>query len=205
MSPTSTEHAPAVAPPARVFVGLKIAPEIATKLAQIVTTLEELPLRLVKPDDIHLTLVSPWNETSTRDAIEKLRAAVSGIGAFSLILQHVGYGPRPGRPRLIWADCAASDEITALRVHLLQAFGQTEERPFQPHVTLARIRANGPALARRHPIDQQLSLTQRVESVELFQSPPPGGVGYRVLASLRLGETRRLRADSIEFPQTANA
>jgi hypothetical protein len=55
-------------------------------------------------------------------------------------------------------------------------------------VTLARIRGDGRAIARNHPIDQQLSLTQRIESVELFQSPPPGENGYRVLASLPLGE-----------------
>ena len=69
---------------------------------------------------------------------------------------------------------------------LLQAFGQADERPFRPHVTLARLRDKGRAIARKHPIDQDLALTQRVESVELMQSPPPGGSGYKVLASLPL-------------------
>ncbi len=70
---------------------LKIAPEIATELAHLAAPLEKLPVRLVKPADIHLTL--------------------------------------------------------------------------------------------------PLSLAQRIESIELFQSPPPGGTDYRILASLRLGET----------------
>ena len=69
---------------------------------------------------------------------------------------------------------------------LLQAFGQADERPFRPHVTLARLRDKGRAIARKHPIDQDLALTQRVGSVELMQSPPPGGSGYKVLASLPL-------------------
>jgi len=56
-------------------------------------------------------------------------------------------------------DCAATNEITTLHVALLQACGQTDDRPFQPHVTLAQIRYDGPAVARRHPIDQKLSLT----------------------------------------------
>ena len=60
-------------------------------------------------------------------------------------------------------------------------------RPFRPHVTLARLRGNGAIIARKHPIDQNLLLVQRIESVELMQSPPPGGSGYRVLASLQLG------------------
>jgi RNA 2',3'-cyclic 3'-phosphodiesterase len=55
-------------------------------------------------------------------------------------------------------------------------------------VTLARIRTAGSAIARKHPIDEPLSLRQRVGSLELFQSPLPGGTGYRVLASLPLGK-----------------
>ena len=50
-----------------------------------------------------------------------------------------------------------------LRVALLYACGQSDERPFRPHVTLARLRGNGAAIARRHPIDRELSFTQQVE------------------------------------------
>jgi RNA 2',3'-cyclic 3'-phosphodiesterase len=174
--------------PARVFVGLKAVPEIAEKLVRIAQGLERFEVRRVAADDIHLTLVPPWNETSIPDAIAKLGRVAQNFRAFQLTFRHVGYGPQPRRPRLLWADCASSDEIAALRMALLQAYGQTDERPFKPHVTLARIRAAGPAIARKHPIDQPLSLTQRVESIELFQSPAPGSSGYRVLASLRLGE-----------------
>ncbi len=153
---------------------LKIAPEIATELAHLAAPLEKLPVRLVKPADIHLTLVAPWSEASIPDAIEKLGRLASRFGAFSLVFQHVGYGPQPRRLRLLWVDCAAADEITTLHSALLQAYGQTDERPFRPHITLARLRANGPAIARRHPIDRPLSLVQRIESIELFQSPPTG-------------------------------
>ena len=180
------------APPVRVFVGLKIAPEIASQLAQLAATLEQSSVRPVVPTDIHLTLVPPWNETSIPDAIEKLGRIAGTFGAFQLIFQHAGYGPQPRRPRLLWVDCAATDEIAALRAALLQAYGQTDERPFQPNVTLARIRGDGVAIARKHPIDRPLSLSQRVESIELFQSPPAGGSGYQVLASLRLGEAAGL-------------
>jgi hypothetical protein len=60
-SPEAPEQAytASAAPQARVFVGLKIAPEIATELAQLAAVLEKLPVRLVKPADIHLTLVPP--------------------------------------------------------------------------------------------------------------------------------------------------
>jgi 2'-5' RNA ligase len=179
------------APQARVFVGLKVSPEIARELAQFTAGLENLPVRLVPPADIHVTLVPPWSEASLPDAIEKLRLLACQFGAFWLTFERIGYGPRPRRPRLLWASCAATDEVTALHAALLQAYGQSDERPFRPHVTLARIRGNGQAIARKHPIDQELSLTQRIETVELFQSPPTGENGYQILASFRLGETSK--------------
>lgn len=172
--------------PARVFVGLTIAAEISHELAQIAAGLEGPTVRLVAPGDIHLTLVPPWNEASIPDAVAKLRLVSGRFSPFRLTCQHIGYGPRPERPRLLWVDCAATDEIAALRAALLQACGQEDERPFQPHVTLARIRGSGITVARRHPIDRDVLFTQPVESIELFRSPPPGERGYQVLASLRL-------------------
>jgi RNA 2',3'-cyclic 3'-phosphodiesterase len=177
----SAHNAPAV----RVFVGLKIVPEIAGQLTQFAAALEAFA-RPVAPEDIHITLVPPWNEISIPDAIDKLGRVAARFGAFPLRFFHVGYGPQPRRPRLLWAECAADAEISALHTSLLQTFGQTDKQPFRPHVTLARIRADAPAIARKHPVDQPLSLVQHIESIELFQSPPPGERGYRVLASLRL-------------------
>ena len=176
-------------PQMRVFVGLRIAPEIAGELARLARGLEGSSVRFISTADVHLTLVPPWNEASVVEAIERLRGVASRCDAFSLTFQHLSYGPVPRRPRLLWVECAVSDDIAALQSALVEAFWQKDERPFRPHVTLARIRGNGQAIARKHPIDLELSLIQRVESIELFQSPPPGASGYQVLASLQLGRT----------------
>lgn len=87
----------------------------------------------------------------------------------------------------MWAECAAEPTMAQLRAVLLLAFGQADERPFRPHVTLARLRGNAAIIARKHPVDRDPMLTQRVGSVELMQSPPPGGSGYKVLASPKFG------------------
>jgi 2'-5' RNA ligase len=173
--------------PVRVFVGVKVAPTIAIELAQLARDLDRPSVRLVAADDIHLTLVPPWSESVVSEAIDKLNKVAGEFNAFSLTFQHVGYGPQPKRPRLLWAECLTTDDIVALRTALLEAYGQRDERPFRPHVTLARIR--GFAIARKFPIDRDLSFTQRVETIELFQSPPSGERGYRILASSRLGES----------------
>jgi hypothetical protein len=92
-----------------------------------------------------------------------------------------------GRACCGW-DCAASDELSALHIALLAAFRRGNERPFRPHVTIARIRGNGAAIARKQPIDRALAFWQRVETVKLIQSPPSGEVGYCVLAAFKLGK-----------------
>jgi 2'-5' RNA ligase len=173
--------------PARVFVALKIAPEIADELAQMARELERFPVRLIASADIHLTLVPPWNEFSIPDAVEKFRRVADRFDGFTLEFRRVGYGPEPRRPRFLWAECAAGPDLAQLRAMLLLTFGQTDDRPFRPHVTLARLRGNGATITRKYPIDRDLALMQRVDSVELMQSPPPGGSGYKVLASRLLG------------------
>lgn len=170
----------------RVFVALKMAPDIAQELAQIVRPLERFAVRPVAKEDTHLTLVPPWNEPAVPNAIEKLRLAVESHYAFRLEFRRVGYGPDPNRPRLVWVECAASKELMSLRAALMLAFGKTDERLFLPHATLARIRGNGARVARKCPIDRDLALTQAITTIELMQSPPPGGRGYKVLASLPL-------------------
>jgi 2'-5' RNA ligase len=69
---------------------------------------------------------------------------------------------------------------------LLAALGQAEERPFRPHVTLARFQGNGRAIADEHPFNQALSLTQRVQTIALFKPPAKSEKGYEALVSVPL-------------------
>jgi len=180
---------------ARVFVGFKIAPEIAHELAQLARGLERFPSRFVPTEDIHLTLVPPWNENSILDAIEKLREAVNGSAPFMLTFTRLSYWSDRRHPRLLCGECATTPEITALRSALLNAFGQTDDRPFEPHVTLARMQRDGRAAAGRNEMDRDLSLVQAIDSVELFQSRTQVGGGYQILASLPLAAPRRAWRD----------
>jgi 2'-5' RNA ligase len=175
---------------ARIFVALRIIPEIARELARFSDGLEQWSVRPVPFANIHLTLVPPWNEVSIPGAIHKLRRVADPFAPFTLSFCHIGYGPEPRRPRFLWAECLASKEIADLRAALILQFGQTDERPFRPHVTLARLRDKGRMIARKHPVDRELAFVQCVNSIELMQSPPPGGNGYTVLASLPLGTGR---------------
>jgi 2'-5' RNA ligase len=172
----------------RVFIGVKIAADVAQDLVRHAHDLGPHDVRLVAPADVHLTLVPPWNAHSIPEAIDRLRGALGGIGPFPLQLDRLAYGPQLRRPRLLWAKCAASGELSRLHVALHHAFGSTDQRPFRPHVTVARLGEKGGAIFRKHPIDPPLAVQQQITSVELFESPVAGQRGYRVLASVPLGE-----------------
>jgi 2'-5' RNA ligase len=176
----------ATAQPIRAFVGIKVASDIAEELAGLVKPLEGLPVRLISSADIHPTLVPPWNETDVPAAIERLHKAICGLQAFTLTFAHFAYGPTRRWPRLLWVECVPTREIAQMHALLLAAFGQAEERPFRPHATLARLQRNGRAIADKHPFNQTLSLTQRVEAIELFKSPRKGEKGYQALVSVPL-------------------
>jgi 2'-5' RNA ligase len=179
-----------------VFVGIKVAPEIAQELADLVKPFECLPVRLVPPADIHLTLVPPWNETNMPGVIEKLHKAARGLQAVTLTFAEVAYGPSRRRPRLLWAECVPTQEIAEMHASLFAALGQMQERPFRPHVTLARLQRNGRAVAGEHPFNRTLSLTQSVDAIQLFKSPGRGQKGYEALVSVPLGRVTAKQQDA---------
>jgi 2'-5' RNA ligase len=174
--------------PARIFVGLRINPDIAGQLAAFAAPLKETGARLVAPSDIHLTLVPPWRETMIERAVERLSNASSPFAPFSLRFDHIGYGPRPDRPHLLWVECPITEDVATLQSTLMKAFGQENTRPFRPHVTLARLRDKDRGIAQNHPINHDLCLAQVVRAVELFRSPPPNSTGYQIVASAPLAE-----------------
>ena len=98
IEPASEEDRAAGPQPPRIFVGLKMASEIAGSLAGLAERIESVPLRRVAENDIHLTLVPPWNETSIPDAVEKLRRALSGfeLSFPKIIFGRIGGAVQPG-------------------------------------------------------------------------------------------------------------
>lgn len=170
----------------RVFVGLKIAPGVAEQLADCARGLERSPSRFVPCGDIHLTLLPPWNEPSIPEVIEKLRATSSRLTPFPLTFTRLAYWPDHRRPRLLCVECTPTDQLKALQDALLSDFSQTNERPFKPHVALARLQRGAKPASAKDALDQDLALEQLVDTVELFQSPKPPAKGYAVLASVPL-------------------
>lgn len=172
--------------PKRVFVGIKLSDGLKDTFLDIQSSLGGLPGRFIPLEDIHLTLVPPFETQDIHFIKRTLKTALQETRQFKLRFLRVSPGPNKEKPTLVWIECGASKELISLKKNLLKVLGLKEKIPFIPHMTLARFgKAEAKNIARRR-ITRPLKLSMDVESVELFESPHIGGVGYIVLDSAPL-------------------
>ena len=132
---------------ARLFIAVELPDAVKQSLF---SSCREVPgARRVPPDQIHLTLrflgdVLP--ETCVR-----LKRALADVefASFPLTVSGVGHFPPRGHPRVLWAGIEESRPLLALQQQIetavIEAGIVPEERPFSPHITLARIKENASA------------------------------------------------------------
>jgi 2'-5' RNA ligase len=132
----------------RLFVAVPI-PEPAR--GQILDLLGHLrkgdwPVRWVHDEGLHMTLKFFGEVASDRlDVItEALRFAANGAAALPLKLGELGAFPSRSRPRILWVGIEAPPLLELLQDRIergSEAIGfPPEGAPFQPHVTLGRVR-----------------------------------------------------------------
>jgi 2'-5' RNA ligase len=134
----------------RAFVAIELPPTITRGLREIQRSLQRSPsagIRWVPEGNIHLTLKFlgdiPLSQVPDISAVIE-RAAGS---TQPLRLEVVGLGAFPGRPqpRILWAGLGGDTEPLASLANGIDAalagLGfPRENRPFTPHLTLARVR-----------------------------------------------------------------
>ena len=134
----------------RLFTGIDLPERERAALAALIDEFRPLaPLRWSVAANLHVTtkFIGEWPEPRLHELIEAL-AAVPVPGPFPISLDGVGWFPNPHQPRIFWVAVKAPPELGALaaatEMELERKLGiAREERPYRPHLTLARI--NGPA------------------------------------------------------------
>ncbi len=167
----------------RVFVGIDLDEDTARQCAGLQAWLPDLPGRRVQPQDMHITLVPPWNVQDLEPVEERLAAVARQTKPFPLALRRLAYGPTRQRPRLAWIECEPVEELRKLRDALADAFQVEDRRDFRPHITIARFRKEHWKSLKAHPIERQLSVQTEVTSITLFESVHRGDTTYRILGA----------------------
>ena len=187
----------------RSFIAIELPEAVKTGLQQLQTELT-LPqysfVKCVSPEGIHLTLKFLGNIPAQKvaDITIVMEQASQGVNPFQLRLTEVGAFPNMRRPRVVWVGIKGEiDKLIAWQQRLdngLVPLGfAKEERPFTPHLTLARLRENcspadklrfGETLAGSH-VEVDYDFT--VASLNLMRSQLfPTGAVYSRLAEVKL-------------------
>jgi len=133
----------------RCFVAVDIddqAVKAALLRAQKAILATGADVKAVEEENIHITLKFLGEIPEEKTA--QVASLVKGIAfkPFTLDFRGVGVFPAPSRPSVVWAGVAGeASEMLAVFTELekgLRALGfEPERRPFQPHVTLCRVRS----------------------------------------------------------------
>ena len=132
----------------RLFAGIPIVDEARREIVALLGRLQGSgwPVRWVQEEGLHLTLkfygeVAPERLEVIQEAV---RFAAEGTGSLGLRLAELGAFPIPARPRVLWIGIEAPSALELLQDRLErggEAIGfPPEGAPFQPHVTLGRVR-----------------------------------------------------------------
>lgn len=188
----------------RAFIAIELPHAAREGLARLEDALrrpEHRCVRWVSPEGIHLTLKFLGNIPAAR--VREIGAAVEeaarDVPPFRLEVAGTGVFPGPKQVRVFWVGIGGEmDRLCALQGSIDSALATLgfarEDRPFVPHLTLARVRQGAPPGERRsfgELVDSVVFEEKHgieVRAVSLMRSRlTPAGAVYTRLSSAELG------------------
>lgn len=163
----------------RLFFAIELPPEIQAALGRLKPKEENRDYRWSEPSLLHVTLAFLGEQPSERlELLQQVGAsAASGARPAALHLGAAGSFGGHKAPRVLWVgldgDLDGLSHLQArLDAELHQAGFPVEDRPFRPHVTLARRRetAHGGPPVGWPPQDRVSHAKFTIDHVTLFQS-----------------------------------
>ena len=179
----------------RLFVAVPITGEARARVAHALDAVSERPLpgRPVRPENWHITMrfLGEVGEVERDLVIGALDRADLG-DAFRVRWSGLGAFPRPQRATVLWLGLDRGErELADLSGRVEEALDGAgfppEDRPFQGHLTLSRIRPHQdlrPLLEAFDPVRFEMD----VDRVVLYRSHlGPGGARYEEVEVFPLG------------------
>lgn len=134
----------------RLFVAIEIPREIRDALAVFLKEMRGIApqAKWVRAENLHVTLkFLGETEAPKAKTIESTLGSIHSAQPVTLEFRGLGFFPNDKRPRVFWAGMEASANLKALTEdidHSLHRLGfPLEDRPFTPHLTLARFNPPG--------------------------------------------------------------
>jgi 2'-5' RNA ligase len=189
----------------RLFIALELSQDIHDQLSRLIQDLKKCaPLssvKWVKSENIHLTVkfLGETPQAKIPQLQQTLTKCCQNEEVFQLVVKGTGVFPSKKQPRLLWVGVEAGNHlihlVNSIESGLIPIGFQKEERPFSPHLTLARINSPADPAAMNTSLEKLYSVRERefgrviVRRVTLFQSTlSSDGPTYTPLARVQLAE-----------------
>jgi RNA 2',3'-cyclic 3'-phosphodiesterase len=186
----------------RAFIAIPLPADLKAKLVLLQQAFRRLPVEAtwVREAGFHLTLkfLGEVESAQLGPIVSCMTAAAQGCEPFGLTLCGVGVFPHELNPRALWVGI--EDETgrlyqlqQRLEARLTQIGFPPEDRPFAPHLTLARLKRlsrRGEFVAQVKGHSQALFGHIDVRHLELIESHlHPAGAHYSTVKMVSLQET----------------
>ncbi|MBM3422518.1 MAG: RNA 2',3'-cyclic phosphodiesterase [Chlorobi bacterium] len=168
----------------RVFVGIPAGEELVEQVLEFRKRYSDLHVRWIKPENLHLTIIPPWQTDMPENACGALRDTADLFPQSDVLFTTVSPGPVVARPRLLWATGPAAPFFEILRSELIGrlSLAPTEERMFLMHLTIARIKFDDRLDVGWMKLQVPVLWKACLRRLSLYESIlKPDGAEYRVL------------------------
>ncbi len=165
----------------RLFTGIDLPEQVRERLERLLMHLRPIAhLKWSPVYNLHVTLkfIGEFPEEKLPELETALRS-MPPRQPISAEVKGLGWFPNPHHPRVFWVAVHAGGELAALASDIdsaVQPVGiAAEERPFTPHLTLARIKDPVPLQALRGAIAQLDSVefgSFAIDRFYLYRSQP---------------------------------
>lgn len=156
----------------RIFIALKVeaGPALLDMISSLKSGLQTDNIKWTSVDNIHITLafLGDTHESLIRALITMLSEKCGGYGKYSLTLKGCGLFRSFNDPRIIWTGIEPSERLIKLNESIMDGLKRLnikmEDRPYNPHLTLGRI---------KHLNDKDLmkSLIEQFQNTEIQKVP----------------------------------
>jgi 2'-5' RNA ligase len=131
----------------RIFIGIDLDPEVRARIERFLEGVESFApdARWVRPESLHITLKFIGEQTP--EQVEAITERLRRVEGNAIEIRSAGYGffPTAKAPRVFWIGIQAGPQLAELAESIDLAVAELgiprEDRPFSPHLTLARAGA----------------------------------------------------------------
>ena len=183
----------------RIFIAVGLPDETRAKIAGAVKRWQWLPIRWLKPENWHITVIPPFyaEEGELERVKEAAAEAAASLRPFSLSFRSIILAPPGKKARMVWLYGKASSGLQGLKEALEEKISEEkmipgftkEGRQVLSHVTLARFEEGAlQQIEAKTSVLEELPMGFEVRELAVMESRLKAtGAEYNTLARIPLG------------------